>query len=300
VFLFSDHLGNHQVIVAADLVNSLDQAFIQGYYFNNKNRISLGVGGFHTKNYYEDSYNFLFSDRFYGVQGFASRPFSTFSRIEASLAQVFIDRKYYDRVYGDLRPNRSSQITSMTGSYVFDNVLWGYTAPVNGRRFKVTLDAGINLFDSQDINFYSGAFDYRRYWHFGQMVSMAVRFSGGASFGRTPKQYFVGGTTNFIGTRTLEAKVYDVENLYFADVVTPSLPTLAPPGSAAISRAARPRGASTDCRTSRPGSDAACASTSLASRFCATTSPGRPTSTTSRTSPPTTSRSAPTSESRTR
>jgi len=221
VFLFSDHLGNHQVIVAADLVNSLDQAFFQAYYFNNKNRISLGAGGFHTKNYYEDSYNYLFSDRFYGVQGFASRPFSTFSRIEASLAQVFIDRKYYDRVYGDMRPNRSSQITSMTGSYVFDNVLWGYTAPMNGRRFKVTLDAGINLFDSKDINFYSGAFDSRRYWHFGQMVSMAVRFSAGASFGRTPKQYFVGGTTNFIGTRTLEAKVYDVENLYFADVVTP-------------------------------------------------------------------------------
>jgi outer membrane protein assembly factor BamA len=50
---------------------------------------------------------------------------------------------------------------------------------------------------------------------------MAIRFSGGASFGRTPKQYFLGGTTNWVGTRTLEAKVYDVENLYFSDVVTP-------------------------------------------------------------------------------
>ncbi|MEW5794722.1 MAG: hypothetical protein AB1772_00030 [Candidatus Zixiibacteriota bacterium] len=221
IFVFSDYLGNHQVLVATDLVNSLDQSFVQAYYFNNTNRTSLGVGAFHTKNYYEDSYGFIFSDRFYGVQGFASRPFSIFSRLEASVAEVFIDRKYYDRALGDTRPNRSAQITSVTGSYVFDNVLWGYTAPVNGRRFKFTLDGGTDLFDAEGIGFYSAGFDYRKYWHIARTVSMALRFSGGASFGRTPKQYFLGGTTNWIGTRTLEAKVYDVENLYFADVVTP-------------------------------------------------------------------------------
>jgi len=221
VFVFSDYLGNHQVYVATDLVNSLDQSFIQAYYFNNKKRTSLGVGGFHTKNFYEDSYGFLFSDRFYGVQGFASRPFSTFSRVEASLAQIFIDRKYYDRAFGDFRPNRSSEVTTATASYVFDNILWGYTGPVNGRRFKLTVDAGKNIFDRDDIGFYSAGLDYRKYWHFAKTASMAFRVSGGASFGQTPKQYFLGGTTNWIGTRTVDAKVYDVENLYFADVVTP-------------------------------------------------------------------------------
>ena len=50
---------------------------------------------------------------------------------------------------------------------------------------------------------------------------MALRVSGGASFGNTPKLYFLGGTTNWIGRRTLDASVYEVENLYFADVVTP-------------------------------------------------------------------------------
>ena len=155
------------------------------------------------------------------MQGFASRPYSTFRRIEASLSQVFIDRKYYDRAYGDMRPNRSSEITTVASSYVFDNILWGYTGPVNGRRFKFTLDGGTNLFDSGDINFYSVGVDYRKYWHFAKTASMALRVAGGASFGGTPKQYFVGGTTNWIGTRTLDAKVYDVENLYFSDIVTP-------------------------------------------------------------------------------
>lgn len=221
VFVFSDYLGNHQLYVATNIVNSLDQSFIQAFYFNNKKRTSLGVGGFHTKNYYEDTNNFLFSDRFYGFQGFASYPFSMFSRAEAMLSQVFIDRKYYDRQYGDDRQARSSEVTSVIGSYVFDNVLWGYTGPVNGKRFKLSVDAGKNFFDSDDIGFYSVGADYRRYWHLDRAISMAFRLSGGASFGQTPKQYFLGGTTNYVGSTTVDAKVYDVENLYFADVVTP-------------------------------------------------------------------------------
>jgi hypothetical protein len=220
-FVFSDYLGNHQIYIATDLVNSLDQSFIQAYYFNNTHRTSLGIGGFHTKNFYEDNNNYLFSDRFYGVQGFASRPFSTFSRIETSLAQVFIDRKYYDRVYGDTRINRSSEVTSFSAAYVFDNVLWGYTAPMNGRRIKFMVDAGRDFFGTNEISFHSASLDYRRYWHLASTVSMAFRASGGASFGPTPKQYFLGGTTNWIGSRTLNANVYEVENLYFADVITP-------------------------------------------------------------------------------
>lgn len=219
VFVFSDHLGNHQLYIATDLVNSLDQSYIQAFYLNNQRRTSLGVGIFHSKNFYEDQYPFFFSDRYYGVTGFASRPYSTFSRVEASMSQVFIDRKYLHQA--DPRPNRSSEVTTFTASYVFDNVLWGFTAPVNGRRIKLSLDGGKNFFDQDEISFYSASLDYRNYWHLGKTASMAVRFSGGASFGGTPKQYFLGGTTNWIGTRTLNARVYDVENLYFADIVTP-------------------------------------------------------------------------------
>jgi outer membrane protein assembly factor BamA len=45
--------------------------------------------------------------------------------------------------------------------------------------------------------------------------------TGGASFGETPKLYFIGGTTNWIGSRTIDANAYNIENLYFADVITP-------------------------------------------------------------------------------
>jgi hypothetical protein len=54
-FVFSDYLGNHQIVVASDLVNTIDQSDILLFYLNNKKRISFGIGGFHTKNFYENT-----------------------------------------------------------------------------------------------------------------------------------------------------------------------------------------------------------------------------------------------------
>ena len=218
-FIFSDYLGDQQIYVATDLVNTIDQSIIQAYYFNSKHRIAYGGGFFHTKNYYLDNHDHLFSDRFYGVQGFVQRPFSMFSRLEFSLSQLFIDRKFYD--FNDTRVNHSSKITTAAFSYVTDNILWGYTGPLNGRRAKVTVETGVNLFDAGDMEYYALNFDYRKYWHFGNTFSMAIRFSGGASEGRTPKHYYLGGTTNWIGSRTVSDEVYDARNLYFGQIVTP-------------------------------------------------------------------------------
>jgi len=221
-FVFTDYLGNHQIYIASDLVNTIDQSNIQAFYSYNRKRTNMGFGLFHTKNFYEeqrDGDDFLFSDRFYGFQAFVNRPFSTFKRVEFVLSQYFIDRQYYD--IDDSREDRSSKVTTSALSYVSDNIIWGHVGPVNGRRAKFTLEGGINLFDSDGISYTAAEFDYRRYWHPRKGYSFAFRVSGGASFGDTPKLYFLGGTTNWIGNRTLDAKVYEVENLYFADVVTP-------------------------------------------------------------------------------
>ncbi|MFQ5499555.1 MAG: peptidase MA family metallohydrolase [Candidatus Zixiibacteriota bacterium] len=218
-FVFSDYLGNHQIFVATDLVNTIDQSRVQAFYFYNRHRTNLGLGLFHTKNFYIDARRNLFSDRFYGMQFSASRPFSTFSRIDLTTSQWFIEREYHD--FDDPREDRSSKVTTAELSYVTDNIVWGVTGPINGRRAKINLTQGINLFDSDDIQFSSIEADYRKYWHFAQSYSFAFRVSGGASLGSTPKLYFLGGTTNWIGNRTLDAKVFEVENLYFSDVVTP-------------------------------------------------------------------------------
>lgn len=218
-FVFSDYLGNHQIYLATDLVNTIDQSNIQAFYFYNKTRVNLGFGIFHTKNFYLDNNDFLFSDRFYGLQFQARRPFSIFSRVEFTASHFFIDRQYYD--FNDYREDRSSKVATANFAYITDNIVWGITGPVNGQRAKMSFTKGVNFFDTNDIEFTSLEFDYRKYWHFKRTFSMALRFTGGASFGKTPKLYFVGGTTNWVGNRTLDAQVYEVENLYFSDVVTP-------------------------------------------------------------------------------
>ncbi|HOP06110.1 MAG TPA: hypothetical protein PLF13_02340 [candidate division Zixibacteria bacterium] len=222
VFWFSDYLGNHDIIFLTDLYNSIDQSNFQAYYYNSTKRTNFGVGLFHSKNYYIEEisdYEYLFSDRFYGIQAFARRPFSTFSRVDAVVSQYFIDREYLD--IDDTRPDRNARVTTGSLEWVTDNIIWGLTGPTNGRRAKLTLTAGRNLFDTKGVEFYSAEFDYRKYIRLGQSYSFAIRMSGGYSDGMTPKTYFLGGTTNWIGNRTLDAEVYDVENLYFADVVTP-------------------------------------------------------------------------------
>lgn len=218
-FIFSDYLGNHQIYIATDLVNTIDQSIIQMSYFNNKNRIGFGGGFFHTKNYYLDARNYLFSDRFYGLSGYITRPFSIFSRLEFNTSHVFIDRKYLD--VGDPRMNENTRITSVSLSYVNDNILWGYTGPINGRRAKITLEAARDFFDNEDLDYYAGSFDYRYYSHFKKAYSFAFRLTGGGSGGRSPKQYFLGGTTNWIGRRDYDQSIYEIDNLYFSDIITP-------------------------------------------------------------------------------
>jgi len=219
VFVFSDYLGDHQIYLLTDLVNTIDQTNFQLYYFYNRMRIDLGIGIFHSKNYYLDSDDFLFSDRFYGAQGYASWPFSKFSRLEWGVSQFFIDRSYRD--YDDPRPDRSAKVTMSTISHVKDNILWGITGPLNGQRSRIDLTGAANLFDPDSMSFYSTEVDYRKYWHLKGLFSFAFRVSGGFSGGKTPKRYFLGGTSNKIGSTTVDAEVYDVENLYFSDIITP-------------------------------------------------------------------------------
>jgi len=182
-------------------------------------KMNIGLGVFHTKNYYIDAEDHLFSDRLYGIQSDFSLPFSKFFRAELLASQIFIDRKFHD--LNDTRPKRSTKVTTGTLSLVQDNILWGVTGPLNGRRSRIDLSGAVDLFNSNNISFYALEVDYRKYWHIKGLFSVALRFSGGASWGDQPKRYFLGGTSNYIGNTVVDAKVYDEDNLYFAGVITP-------------------------------------------------------------------------------
>jgi outer membrane protein assembly factor BamA len=129
---------------------------------------------------------------------------------------MFIDRKYYDPPYDD----SDNKITTSELSWVTDNILWGITGPVNGKRYKVTVERTLNIY-TKSIDYWAVQFDFRKYYHFAKQYGIAFRAAGGVSGGNNPKNYYLGGTSNWIGSAEPGLDVYGVENLYFSKVVTP-------------------------------------------------------------------------------
>jgi len=218
VFAFSDYLGDHQIYIATDLVNTIDQSNIQFYYLYNRLRVDFTVGLFHTKNFYVDANDELFSDRFYGLVGGMSWPRSKFTRLELNAATYFIDRKYLDNIFLD---SRNVRVSTAILSWINDTVLWGITGPVRGRRYKMSIEGATPIFGDESVNYYAGELDYRQYFSLGRPFSFAFRLAGGFSNGSTPKNYYIGGNTNKIGSVSVDNDVYNIENLYFSRVVTP-------------------------------------------------------------------------------
>ncbi len=212
----SDFLGNHQFFISTDLVNSLSQSNLQLIYLNNTYRTDFGFGIFHNKNYFIDPTNRLFSDRTYGALATTSYPFSMYKRLQLDFSQVYIDRTYYDPPYD----NSSDDATTGALSLIDDTVLWGPTGPLNGNRWKLTLERTIPI-GGRSRDYWAMEGDYRKYWHIGGLYSVAFRAAAGASFGSNRKTYYLGGTTNYIGSTETNNDVYTVQGFYFSKIITP-------------------------------------------------------------------------------
>lgn len=216
LILISDYLGNHQFYIFTDLVNSINQSNLQAIYLNSTHRIDFGVGLFHNKNYFIDPIDRLFSDRTYGLMGAVWYPFSMFRRAQLDMTHTYIDRVYYDPPYDDSNDN----VTTVTLSLVQDKALWGYTGPVNGSRWKISAERTVPI-TSDARDYWSIEMDWRKYWHIKGSYLVALRMSGGASFGDDRKTYYMGGTTNYIGGFDANLDAYSVQGIYFSKIVTP-------------------------------------------------------------------------------
>lgn len=214
--MISDIFGNHTFFLATDLINTIDQSNFQLIYLNAAERMDFGVGIFHTKYYYIDYRDRLFSDRLYGVLGALTFPLSKFTRFELGLTHLSIDRKYYDPPFDD----RSSKVGVINLSWINDTVLWGITGPVNGSRRILGFGWSPDI-SSKSISYRSLWLDYRKYWHFRKGYNFVFRFTAGRSDGKDPEQFFMGGMSNWIGPRLATEQIYGVSDLYFATIVTP-------------------------------------------------------------------------------
>ncbi len=219
-FVISDYMGDHQIYIASDLINTIDQSNIQVFYAYRPKRIDWGFGVFHSKYYYLDFTDRLFSDRTYGFQGIASRPFSKFTRLELDGMMIFIDRRYFDPDENGDYDDRSDRVGLGALALVHDNANWGLTGPVSGRRYRVNFEIAPEGV-SDGISYQALTADARQYIRIGGRYSLGLRLAGGTSGGKNPKRFYLGGVSNWVGSDIARSDVYDVDGLYFSQVITP-------------------------------------------------------------------------------
>ena len=217
----SDMLGNHTFILATDVVNTIDQSNFQIFYLYQARRINVGGGILHTKYYYIDDLDRLFSDRVYGALAYFSFPFSKFTRAELNLSQISVDRKYYDHhPLTSTFDDRSVKVLMVSLSWINDTVIWGHTGPINGSRSLLSYKYAPYI-TSRSVTYGAAVMDYRRYFHFKKRYNFVFRLTGGFSHGDDKKRFFLGGQSNWIGSSLGSENIYGINDLYFGNIVTP-------------------------------------------------------------------------------
>ena len=197
---FSDILGNHNISVAAGIYGSLTDADLFLSYFNLKRRLNWGVSIFQYRNDYylytaETEPEFQ-SQIYRGVEVRASRPFSKFSRFEFGLRGQSITRSVFEQSFDGFREVKGDA-QYFAGPYVAlvkDNVLYGYTGPINGGRSRYSFEYALG-----DLDFSTGIIDVRKYWNLRRRFTFAGRMIAGGSFGENHEFFRIGGPYTFRG-----------------------------------------------------------------------------------------------------
>jgi Tol biopolymer transport system component len=193
----SDMLGDHRVYILSSMVIDLKNSdYALAYYYLPK-RIDYGFMLYHTARFllYNKGYgDELYRYRNWGGNISASLPFTKFKRLDGSLAVMNISRENLDDTQ---EPIERNVFIVPSISLVHDNAQYGMFAPVKGSRYNVTLMNSPKL-GSDGIEFTSLLGDFRTYGKLGEGFSVALRLSGGASFGTNPMRFYLGGTENWI------------------------------------------------------------------------------------------------------
>ncbi|MCX7876932.1 MAG: peptidase MA family metallohydrolase [Melioribacteraceae bacterium] len=222
ILSFSDVLGNHRLIGQTSLQIDVKNSDYGLAYFYLKERLDVGFQAFHTARFLYRSTFFgdeLYRFRNFGFVATASYPFSRFYRMDFGLSLLKVSSENLDNY---LIPTESTTFLLPSLSFVHDNVLWGYTSPIEGTRYNLTAFSDPGIVKSRQ-SFFSFTLDYRKYFRFWYDNSFVFRFSGGASVGGNAQRFFVGGTDNWIN-RAFKTGGIPISSASDFAFLTPALP----------------------------------------------------------------------------
>jgi Tol biopolymer transport system component len=234
MIMLSDMLGNHRISLAGDIQGNLDEYFLYGSYLNSQHRLDFGASVSFSKSFtFESIYSSnLYHDANLGIAALVRYPFSIYSRLDFSGYFRKLDRKPYAFIDGSLEKDPSREESRLiillpSLQYVFDNILWGITGPVNGIRARANVVFAPPA-DYTDVAFLSADADLRKYFHIARRFVLAARLSAGASapFGkqRAARRFFLGGSENWIfGSYGVNLDNYEenLDNIVYSDIIAP-------------------------------------------------------------------------------
>ncbi len=222
IISFSDVLGNHRLIGVTGLQIDLKNSDFGLAYYYLPDRIDFGIQGFHTARFVRllrGGFADLFRFRSFGGSINANLPLNTFERFESGLTWFNIRSENLDDIS---EPVDEANYLVPSVSFVQDNVLWGYTSPIEGTRYRFDL-FGNPGFGNKRLSFLSFTADYRNYFRFWTDYSFVMRFSGGFSGGVNAQRFFIGGTENWIN-RTFATTEVPFESVSDFAFLTAALP----------------------------------------------------------------------------
>lgn len=227
IISFSDVLGNHRLIGVTGLQIDLKNSDYGLAYYYLARRVNWGIEGFHTARFVrllrvnQDGFvvSNLFRYRNFGLSGSASLPLNKFYRFDFGISLLNVSGENLDDL---TEPQENVSFTVPQISFVHDNVLWGYTAPIQGTRYRFDVFGNTGIGDPHK-SFYSIIGDVRNYLRFFYDHSLALRISGGYSGGENPQRFFIGGTENWINRTfaTTEVPIESASDFAFLSAVLP-------------------------------------------------------------------------------
>jgi dipeptidyl aminopeptidase/acylaminoacyl peptidase len=223
----SDILGNHQLVFAGYVNGRISEAQVLAAYANMAHRINWATGVSQEPYYfYEPSQirvgeptpsenTFVTNVRRLVVRsafGQAYYPISRFQRIEGSMRVANVDDAIlsilepYDPQFGFATEDPTLETNNRPGvnyfqpstALVFDNSLFGYTAPFLGRRYRLEYAQTLG-----DWNFSQVTADYRRYDPVVGPIVFATRLLYFGRIGRDADKFLIfGGSTELLRGNT--------------------------------------------------------------------------------------------------
>ncbi len=213
----SDVLGNHRIYIAADFFASFENIdFVTNYWYLPQ-RVDYGFGVFHFKNYYYSSRTTmgtpisprgedrLFSERNFGGVLALAWPLDKFRRFDIDFTGMRISRDVFRNEGGVISPDlpvethQDEDIFVPRLSYTKDTTIWGYTGPIGGSRFSMSIERSIVDGLGSDLSFTTATLDLRKYYMFSRGTQLAGRLFGATSQGSHPACFYLGGANTLRG-----------------------------------------------------------------------------------------------------